>query len=283
MILQAFRQHLAAELARFPAKPEEAFESYAVTTAALARQIIAYLDIDDLAVPNGFNDDPPEYPLREVLNRIIHFRVLHPDAITFNYPGKPDLVTLYSDRTQDRREHQYIRLNEYVEVAGRLANDDLYVARHLFRRAVTQIHIVMNAMDQPVARREEIRQAEFRKRLSRMVGNAWNMLDHLVESGELTCPATSVDCYEWRDSNEDETNLVRFSPIATCEHLLRRDTPWIWGSFTPSKERIGGHERYCMPLSAYKSATDRTFCILFVTFDSYIRIFQDARRQLDRR
>ena len=50
MILQAFRQHLAAgapdhfrhriaqlrprrprELARFPAKPEEAFESYAVT------------------------------------------------------------------------------------------------------------------------------------------------------------------------------------------------------------------------------------------------------------
>ena len=52
------------------------------------------------------------------------------------------------------------------------------------------------------------------------------MLDHLVESGELTCPATSVDCYEWRDSNElpDETNLVRFSPIATCEHLLRRDT-----------------------------------------------------------
>ena len=283
MILQDFRKHLADELARLPAEPERAFESYAVTTAALARQIMAYLDIDDLAVPNGFNDDPPEYPLREVLNRIIHFRVLNPDALTFNFPGKPDLVTLYSDQTQDRDEHQYIRLNEYVQVVGRLANDDPYVACHLFRRAVTQMHMVMNATDESVGPREEARRAEFRKWVSGMVSNAWNILNQLVESGEVTCPATSVDCYERRGRKGDKKVLVSFSPIATCEDLVLGNTPWRWAPFTPYKEDIGGRERYCMPLSAYRSAADRTYCILVVTFDSYVQIFQNARYQLDGR
>ena len=283
MILQDFRKHLADELARLPAEPEQPFESYAVTTAALARQIMAYLHIDDLAVPNGFNDDPPEYPLREVLNRIIHFRVLNPDALTFNFPGRPDLVTLCSDRTQDRDERQFIRLNEYVEVVGRLANDDPYVARHLFRRAVTGMYKVMNATDEPAAPRERTRQAEFRKQVSQMVGNAWNMLDQLVESGEVTCPATSVDCFERRGPKGGRKVLARFSPIATCEDLLLGDTPWRWAPFTPYKEDIGGREQYCMPLSAYRSTADHTYCILVVTFDTYVQIFQNVRHQLDGR
>ena len=79
-----------------PVDAEQAFESYAVTTAALARRLLEYLAIDNLSVPNGFLDDPPRYPLRTVLDRILHFRVLHQDAITFNVPGRADLFTLYS-------------------------------------------------------------------------------------------------------------------------------------------------------------------------------------------
>ena len=63
MILHAFRRHLAEELDKIPADAEQAFESYAVTTAALARRLLEYLAIDDLSVPNGFRDDPPDYPL----------------------------------------------------------------------------------------------------------------------------------------------------------------------------------------------------------------------------
>ena len=100
MILHAFRKHLAEELERIPSDAEQTFESYAVTTAALARRLLEYLAIDDLSVPNGFRDDPPDYPLRTILDRILHFRVLHQDAITFNVPGKADLFTLYSDQTQ---------------------------------------------------------------------------------------------------------------------------------------------------------------------------------------
>lgn len=281
MILQAFRKHLADELEKFPAEPERAFESYAVTTAALARQILDYLGIDDLAVPNGFNDDPPEYPLREVLNRIIHFRVLHPDHLTFNYPGKPDLVTLYSDRSQDDDEHQYIRLYDYIHVAGRLAKDDPYVARHLLRRAVTQLHMVMNAEGEPAGPREEIRQAEFRKRVSSMVTNAWSMLVRLVKSGDVTCPAVGVECYERMYGKGAGASLAKFARFSTFEDLVRDGPYWWWAPFTPRKECIGGADRYCMMLSAVKSEAERTTCSVVVTFDSYIRIFQDALRQLE--
>ena len=41
MILHAFRKHLADELEKLPSDPEQAFESYAVTTAALARHLIS--------------------------------------------------------------------------------------------------------------------------------------------------------------------------------------------------------------------------------------------------
>ena len=196
MILYAFRKHLAEELERIPADAEQAFESYAVTTAALARRLLEYLAIDDLSVPSGFRDDPPEYPLRTVLDRILHFRVLHQDAMTFAIPGEPDLVTLYSDHTQEDGDHLYIRLREYRDVVGRLANDDAYVARHLLRRSATLLHNVMRESSEAAAPRKQLRHAEFRKWVSGMVCNAWYLLVTLIESGDVTCPEVAVECYE---------------------------------------------------------------------------------------
>ena len=196
MILHAFRKHLAEELEKIPADAEQAFESYTVTTAAVARRLLEYLVIDDLSVPNGFGDDPPEYPLRTVLDRILHFRVLHQDVMTFAIPGEPDLVTLYSDQTQEDGDHLYIRLREYRDVVGRLANDDAYVARPLLRRSVTLLHNVMRESSEAAAPRKQLRHAEFRKWVSGMVCNAWYLLVTLIESGDVTCPEVAVECYE---------------------------------------------------------------------------------------
>lgn len=63
--------------------------------------------------------------------------------MTFAIPNEPDLITLYSDRTQGYDEHLYIRLSEYRDVVGRLAHDDAYVAQYLFGRSVTLLHKVM--------------------------------------------------------------------------------------------------------------------------------------------
>ena len=41
MILYQFCKHLAVEIGNFPAEPNSATQSYAVTTAALARKILA--------------------------------------------------------------------------------------------------------------------------------------------------------------------------------------------------------------------------------------------------
>ena len=282
MNIHAFRKHLAEELEGIPADAERSFESYAVTTAALARQLLEYLAIDDLSVPDGFRDEPPNYPLRMVLDRILHFRVLYQDAITFNVPGMADLFTLYSDQTQEYRDHLYIRLGDYRDVVGRLASDDRYVARHLLRRSVTLMNSVMRGSSDGMAPRELLKQGAFRNWVLRMLYNAWDLLVTLTEAGEVSCPELSVECYEHRFGDGDDEYLQDFSAVSTGRDLIGGyGRFWWWGVPPYAKLDIGGRERHCMFLSAIRSEDARTKCYLVVTFDSFIEIFQDARRQLD--
>ena len=89
MILHQFRQHLAEQIRNFPSEPNAATQSYAVTTAALGRKILDYLNAKDLTLPNGLQPADPPYNLGTVLDRIIHFKTLGQDAISFNYPANP--------------------------------------------------------------------------------------------------------------------------------------------------------------------------------------------------
>ncbi len=282
MNLHAFRRHLAEELEGIPVDAEGVFEGYAVTTAALARRLLEYLAIDDLSVPNGFRDEPPSYPLRTVLDRILHFRVLHQDAITFNVPGMADLFTLYSDQTQEYREHLYVRLGDYRDVVGRLASDDRYVARHLLRRSVTLMNDVMRGSVEGMAPRDLLKRGAFRHWVQGMLCNAWDLLVTLAETGEVTSPELSLECYEHCFGDGENEYFQSFSAVSTGRDLIRGyGRIWWWAPVASTKLEIGGHERYCMFLSAIKSERERTRCYLVVTFDSFIEIFQNARRQLD--
>ena len=282
MILYAFRTHLAKELEKIPPDAEQVFESYAVTTAALARQLLEYLEIDDLSVASGLGDDPPAYPLRTVLDRILHFRVLHQDVMTFAIPGEPDLFTLYSERTQDLGEHIYVRLRDYRAVLDRLAGDDRYVARHLFRRSVTLMNNVMRQAGEPAEARTDLEQAEFRKWVGRMLMNAWSLLVTLVKSGGLECPSVAVECYEACYVEGTEKYRRRFAPISNARDLLPGHGPvWWWAPYTPGNVEIGGCEKYCMHLEAVESATERTIRYLYVPFESFVGIFREARSRLD--
>ena len=282
MILHAFRRHLGEELGKIPADAEQAFESYAVTTAALARRLLEYLAIDDLLVPNGFGGDPPSHELRTVLNRILHFRVLHQDAVTFAVPDEPDLVTLYSDRTQGYDEHLYIRLGDYRTVVGRLAHDDAYVAGHLLRRSVTLMNHVMRESGEGATPADEIRHAEFRKWVDGMLCNAWNLTARLVERGDVRCPELDVECYERRYGEGAGEYPRDFAAVSTARDLLEGyGRTWWWRPLTSRKMEIGGIHRDCMHLGAVRSEAERTTRGLVVTFDSFIGVFGDALRQLD--
>ncbi|MDE0057910.1 MAG: hypothetical protein OXI22_24375 [Defluviicoccus sp.] len=283
MILHAFRKHLADELEKLPSDPEQPLESYMVTTAALARQLLDYLAIEDLTVPNaGLGEKPPAYPLRKVLDRILHFRALHQDGLTSNIPGKPDLVTLYSDHSQEYGNHFYIRLRDHRDVVGRLAHDDSYVGRHLFRRAVTLLNNVMRESNEPSKPRTQLMQAQFRHWVQTMLFNAWNLLVTLIEDGSVSCPDVGVECYELCFDNGTEEYLHAFSTISTVGDLLPGNGPvWWWAPFAPLRFECGERETWCVLLTAVKSEAERTTFDLVVPFDSFIGMFQDARRQLD--
>ena len=98
MILQLFRDHLATELDNLPDMQSREIQSYALTTAVLTRRILDSLDIKDLTIPSEFYSRGSAYNLRKVVDRIIHYRVLHKDGRTFGLDRwggvKADIVTL---------------------------------------------------------------------------------------------------------------------------------------------------------------------------------------------
>ena len=156
------------------------------------------------------------------------------------------------------------------------------MARHLFRRAVTLLSQIMNASSESSEPRAELREAEFRKWVNRFVGNAWSPLVRLVESGDVKCPTGAVECYEQCYGYGAEEYLRRYSGMSTSGDLLRGYGPvWRWAPFTPRRVEICGREKYCMLLTAIKSEIEHTICGLVVSFDSFVRIFEDARGQLD--
>ena len=169
MILYQLRKHLAYEIRNFSVKPNAGTQSYALTTAILARKMLDYLDvgcsgIEKLRLANGFRPDigtkvfrrPASYELREVLNCIIHFRMLDQDDQFSHYRPTSDLVTLYSDRYRQFEEHLYpdkhihlgrhlyIRLEDYQDMLNRLATDDLFVAHYLLPCTVERLNAVID-------------------------------------------------------------------------------------------------------------------------------------------
>ena len=166
MNLQLFRDHLATELRNLPDVRSLEIQSYALTTAALARRILQHLDIDDLTIPSELHSERPTYRLKEILDCIIHYRVLHQDTLSYPVPGmKDDIISLYSDRNQRYRDRFYIRLAVYFELIGRLAHDDQLVARYLLRRVVTLLSMAVRAG-------KEI-DGDFRKDLYGLTLDAW--------------------------------------------------------------------------------------------------------------
>ena len=278
MILYQFRKHLADEIRNFPVEPNAATESYAITTAALARKILDYLNARDLTLPNGFKrlPDSPPYKLGTVLDRIIHFRTFGQDVISFNHPGKPDLVTLYSDKHLRFKEHMYIRLTDYREIIGRLATDDLLVAHYLLRHAVTLLSKAVK-IRAPQSRKEELALSESLRSIGGFVANALNILVDLSDAGKMKIPLSSIDCYE--DLFDEGMN--RYSRFPTCRELVDGYwKTWRWAPFNPHKIEIEGREIYCIRLDEIEPKPNGSRRGLVVPLDTFIRLFTAVRKQI---
>ncbi len=274
MDLQSFRDHLAAELESRPDVRSPEIQSYALTTAALARRILRHLHIDDLTVPSELHSDRPTYKLTEILNCIIHFRVLHQDALSYPMPGmQEDIISLYSDRNRRYSERFYIRLPVYFELIGRLAHDDQLVAGYLLRRVVTLLSRAVKVD----AEHDEY----FLKELHGLIVSAWYLTaklakDHIIElSSEIF-----VDCYEEAVGASPEERARFFARWSCAEFVEGCGSAWWWAPFTPGKLQIAGTVTYCVFLHAIEPKEGGAIRGLAVSFSALIDMFKDIRRQL---
>ena len=278
MILHQFRKHLADEIRKFPLEPNAATQSYAVTTAVLARKILDYLNAKDLTLPNGFRleEDSPPYKLATVLDRIIHFRTLGQDIISFRHPGKPDLITLYSDKHRRYEDHLYIRLADYRDMMRRLATDDLLIACYLIRHTVTLLSKALKA-EEPKSRQQELELGELRRSIYDYVDNAWDILCVLSDTGKVEMPQSSIDCYE--DLYDKGSKRYDRFPNSRefVEGYLRT---WRWRSSDPRLVEVEGLDTYCMLLHEIERKENGTIRGLAIPFETLIRLFKDFRQQI---
>ena len=279
MNLYQFRKHLAVEIGNFPLESNAATQSYAVTTAALARKILGYLNAKDLTLPNALEPDTLPYKLGTVLDRILHFRTLGQDAISFDYPGKPDLVTLYSDKHLRFKDHLYIRLTDYQNVIGRLATDDLLVAHYLLRYTVTFLSKAVKTKGEPQSHEDETALVELRRSISHLVANALNVLLDLSHAGKVEIPPDPIDCYE--ELHEGRTK--KYSRFPTCREFVDGNSKiWTWTPFTPCRLEIEGRKTYCMLLHEIEPKASGGIRGLAIPFDMLIRLFTAVRKQVGR-
>ena len=283
MILELFRKHLADELGRLPERPGAAVQSYAVTTAILARRILEYAGIDDLSLTDALSGRHDAYPLKDVLDRIIHFSALHQDLMTLGIPGEEgDRFTLHSDRAQHPDDEMYISLTHYVDTVARLADDDFLVARHLMRKSTTMLRKAVNAKDESKDRGPRgYRYDVFRRSLGAVVINAWHLMLRLVRSGQARTPAVNVDCYEL-DHEMWVERAVKTTRFATCSDLVDGYyRKWWWGPTNPRPVEIDNVDKYCMLLSGSEAGAKGPTTILAIPCETYARIFHAARLQLE--
>ena len=278
MLLHQFRKHLADEIRNFPLEPNAATQSYAVTTAALARKILDYLNAKDLTLPNGFRleGDSPTYKLATVLDRIIHFRTLGQDIISFGHPEKPDLITLYSDKNPRYKDHLYIRLTDYRDMMSRLATDDLLVAHYLMRNTVNLLSKALKA-EEPKSRQEELELGELRRSIYDYVANAWNILCILSDTGKVEIPQSAIDCYE----DLYDKGSKRYDRFTTSQEFVDGYLKtWQWATSNPGLVEVEGQDTYCMSFTEVERKENGTIRRLAIPFETLIRLFTDVRQQI---
>ena len=279
MLLFQFRSHLADEIGNFPVLPNAATQSYAVTTAVLARRISDYIGAVDLTLPNGFQPTQRPYNLSTILDRIIHFKSLGQDIISFDHPGKPDLITLYSDRNQRYADHMYLRLTDYRNAMTKLATDDRLVAWFLFRQTVNLL-TKAGQVDAPQTRQAKISRSELMRTSFDYVLNSWNLVVGLTTKREILVPQSSFDCYE---ISYDDQSLRKYRGLATCRDFVDGYLKhWFWFVYNPELHEIDGVETPCLDLLLDDGSNDGQMRTAAVPFDNLRRLISDVRKQIER-
>ena len=196
--------------------------------------------------------------------------------MSFDIPGKPDLVTLYSDRNLPFEDHIYFRLADYRGAIDRLANDDLLVGSYLLRRATTLMGRLIN-IQVPQTRKEEPRYHELRSAVHGIVANAWNLVYELERSKRVSIMPTALHCYE-ELTDEMSTRYERFTNWK--EFTDGYSEQWVLARWNPRKVEVEGSDVYCMLLNARREDGKEGLVGLALPFSEITSVFADVQSQI---
>ena len=263
MEIQLIRNRLVEELANLPDVTTPEIQSYALTSAVLARRITEALKITDLRIQDAWRRETA-HDLARVLSKIVHYQdfgraiVTPPEGERARY----DYVHLRSRRTE---RAWVINLGSYFDHVRRFAYDDVFVVRYLLRRIVTLLSAVVR---QPERDFDQHCLAEVVDRMC----DSFALLGKLVRCRTLVVPTHRVI------NGHPEVHVdsyIRPSPVVErvpygqmfAGYGTAYDSTWVRSIGRAEKYRISGAEVYMVDVLRLPTGAPNAESVFFKLSD----------------
>ena len=279
MDIQLIRNRLVEELANLPDVRTPEIQSYALTTAVLARRITEALNITDLHIQDAWQRQT-SHDLGRVLSKIVHYRDFR-KAIVGQQEGeqfRDDYVYLRSKRTESA---WVISLGSYFDHVHRFAYDDAFVARYLLRRIDTLLSQVIH---QPELDCDQHLLGEVVDRMY----DSFALLGKLVRSRTLVVPPHRVI-----NSYPAAHTVGHIFPSSVVERVpygqmlagykagdgAAYHPEWYRFAGRAEKHRIGASDAYMVGVLRFPIGAPNAEIVYFKMSD-LLTMFKDLRRQI---
>ena len=149
MKLHLYREHLARELEQLPDFRVQEIQSYVLTTAILTRRIDDRLGerlrSEGVEPRRGRTLD-----FRQLVDLLIHYCRFEPSIYSTSFadsevPAAEFYFRVYSNQAKKKHDAGSlfsIRLADYFAIVEKIANDDVFVLRHLLAATITRLRRV---------------------------------------------------------------------------------------------------------------------------------------------
>ena len=279
MRLQLFRDHLAVELSNMPDIRVQEVQSYALTTAILARTLVERLKIDDLNIEWSHDPEGRTYGLKRILNNIIHYRGFHPDhlhTLLYSSDDSADtIVRLYSDKARNAGGFFRFRLSTYFDLISKFAHDDIFVVNYLLRRAITCLY--------QVTRVNQDFDADFLSEISDLIADALELTAKLDKANGITIPSIPMDRYIDASPNPlADGNLWKPGPsLDASEFVHGFHKAWQFSPFKPQRAKLGEVDAYYVSAEAIGPIESGSWRTFVVPLQSFLNIFKAIKERCD--
>ena len=277
MRLQLFRDHLAVELRNMPDIRAQEVQSYALTTAILARTLVERLRIDDLNIEWSHDSQGRTYGLKRILNNIIHYRGFFPDhlhTLLYSTDDPADnIVRLYSDEAGNAGDFFRFSLRTYFDLMSNFAHDDIFLANYLLRRVITNLYQVtkVNQGFDP----------DFLREVSDLITDALELTAKLDKANDITVPSDPVVRYIDVSLNPlaDGSLWKPGPPLDSSEFVHGFNNLWRFSPFKPQRTKIGEVDAYCALVEAIGPIESGDWRTYIVPLQSFLSVFEAIKEQ----